>query len=96
MLHKLSTCKLNLSSDAYRTRSIDVNARHNFVMHNDDVKANVMKKKKFVRAGRAPCGLAQTENVCARITAGVSRYHDSRIHWACENFLVLFLTTPPC
>ena len=63
-----------------RTRSIDVNARHNFVMHNDDVKANVThEKKKFVRAGRAPCGLAQTENVCGRITARVTRYHDSRI-----------------
>ena len=48
-----------------------------------------------MRAGRAPCGLAQTENVCGRITARVFRYHDSRIQWARENFLVLFLITPP-
>ena len=61
-----------------------------------NLKANVMGKKKFVWAGRAPCGLAQTENVCARIIAGVSRYHDSRFRWARENCLVLFLITPPC
>ena len=61
-----------------RTCSIDVNTRHNFVMHahNDDVKANVtytciMRRKKFVWAGRTPCGIAQTENVCGRITARV-------------------------
>ena len=57
---------------------------------------HMKQKQKIVRAGRAPCGLAQTENVCGRITARVTRYHDSRIRWARENFLVLFLITPPC
>ena len=44
-------------------------------MHKYDVnlKANVIGEKTFVWAGPAPCGLAQTENVCARIIAGVSR-----------------------
>ena len=55
-----------------------------------------MKQKKFVWAGRAPCGLAQTENVCARTIAGVSRMHDITIRSARENCLVLFLITPPC
>ena len=56
-----------------RTRSIDVNTRHKFAMHahNDDVKPTLLthEKKRFVWAGRAPCGIAQTENVCGRITA---------------------------
>ena len=87
MLHKTLkvhcvnlTC-LRTRTVRVRTRSIDVNARHNVVMHNDDVKANVTHEKKKLcgHAGRAPCGLAQTENVCGRITARVIRYHDSRI-----------------
>ena len=95
-VHVNLTC-LRTRTVRVRTRSIDVNARHNFVMHAHD-KANVTheKKKQFVWAGRAPCGLAQTENVCGRITAGVTHYHDFRIRWAREKFLVLFFITPPC
>ena len=44
-----------------------------------------------MRAGRAPWSLAQTENVCGRITARVIHYHDSSIRWAREHFLVSLL-----
>ena len=66
-------------------------------MHYYDINSReryMKKNKKFVWAGRAPCGLAQTENVCGHITAGVTGYHDNIIRRAREIFLILFLITP--
>ena len=62
-------------------------------MHNYDViQGNVTLKNKgvcnvghrlacnsMVWAGRAWPGIVQTSNVCGRITARVTRYHDSRV-----------------